>query len=225
MGYDIYFRDLSPQAQAAFLEYFGLQNPGEADYDVFPITTVETERELMEIRLYSPLSVKLESNEPLSYGSDGYEDAGYGYEDGDEQLSPYDAASYESEITAHFVKELSRNQEEIECGLMAYYHKNDGVAKKVRRIGITAEVVDGQLMGVATLSVYAPLTAKEMELVKDYLTGQYADGYGEGAEQRPIKTDIGKLYVSLWQSGKNFTIQTKREMNAAKRYKNRGDAR
>lgn len=223
--FDIYFRDLTPKAQEAFLEAAGLPDAKAGNYDVFAIATVELEAEKMEFKLYSPLSICVDTGESEQNYNSEYGDADYSNEDGYEQFSPYDAASYESEITAHFVKELTSDQDEIQRGLMAYYYENDGVAEKVRRIGVTTEVVAGQLMGVATVSVYEPLTPREMTALKEYLSGQYSDGYGEGAEQRPVKTDIGELYVSLWQSGKDFCIQTEQEMNTAKKHKNRGDAR
>lgn len=41
--FDIYFRDLAPEAQKAFLEAAGLSDTKEGNYDVFPIATVELE--------------------------------------------------------------------------------------------------------------------------------------------------------------------------------------
>jgi len=35
--------------------------------------------------------------------------------------------------------------------------------------------------------------------------GQNSDGYGEGFEQRPIKTPDGEIYVSFWDSG-NYSM-------------------
>lgn len=210
--FDIYFSDLTPAAQQEFLALIGEKNIKNTNYDILPISSVPApEPELQEIKLYSPLSIAADIN-------DGNEDV---YED----ISSFDAVDFEAEITAHFVRELSRGQNEIRRGLMAYYRKDDGVAKKVRRIGVTTEVVDGQLMGVATLSAYAPLTAQEMTALKNYLIGQYSDGFGENMEQRPVKTDIGKLYVSLWQSSGDFCIQTEQEMSTVRKHMNRGDAR
>jgi hypothetical protein len=51
----------------------------------------------------------------------------------------------------------------------------------------------------------------ELDELIDYISGQYSDGFGEGFEQREIKTDDGDLYVSLWSSDKSFRIMTEDE--------------
>ena len=40
----------------------------------------------------------------------------------------------------------------------------------------------------------------------------HLDGFGEGFEQRPIKTPSGEIYVSLWSSNKNWSIMTQDEL-------------
>ncbi len=64
---------------------------------------------------------------------------------------------------------------------------------------------------MAVCQLTAPLTEEELSELKEYCTGQYADGLGEGFEQRPQKTEFGDLYVHLWQD-KNFSILTAQEM-------------
>jgi hypothetical protein len=39
-SFDIYFKDLSETAQKEFLEFMGISNPEEGNYDTFPISTV-----------------------------------------------------------------------------------------------------------------------------------------------------------------------------------------
>lgn len=41
--------------------------------------------------------------------------------------------------------------------------------------------------------------------------GQNSDGYGEGFEQRPIKTPDGEIYVSFWDS-ENYSMKLEQEM-------------
>lgn len=38
---EIYFRDLTPDTQKAILELFGIESPGEANWDCFPIFILE----------------------------------------------------------------------------------------------------------------------------------------------------------------------------------------
>ena len=51
--------------------------------------------------------------------------------------------------------------------------------------------------------------------MKDGISGQNSDGFGEGFEQRPIETDEGDMYVSFWNSGDDYFIRTKEEMDEA----------
>lgn len=38
---EIYFKDLTPEAQDAVLELFGISSPEDANWDTFPIFTLE----------------------------------------------------------------------------------------------------------------------------------------------------------------------------------------
>ena len=39
------------------------------------------------------------------------------------------------------------------------------------------------------------------------MIGQAADGFGEGLEQREIKTNDGDIYVSFWHSGEDYFME------------------
>lgn len=43
MDFEIYFRDLNEETQKALLNAAGIQNPEEANWDVFPIAIIGTE--------------------------------------------------------------------------------------------------------------------------------------------------------------------------------------
>ena len=48
---------------------------------------------------------------------------------------------------------------------------------------------------------------------KKMVSCQAADGLGEGLEQRPIETEDGDLYVSMWNSGDDYFMYDEDEMN------------
>jgi hypothetical protein len=151
------------------------------------------------LKLYMPLTVKV------------YERNQWGdLEDEPCCLEGYDALAYEHSILKAIFRE--RTPEEEERGLMRYYHENDSVNQKVRSYVFTVEQVQDQLMGVAECRVQGELTAGELEKLKGIISGQASDGFGEGFEQRPIKTNDGEIYVSLWSSDRSWSIMMQDEL-------------
>ena len=88
---------------------------------------------------------------------------------------------------------------------------NDSVKQKVKTYVFSAEVRDGKLWGVAECKVIGELTAGELDTLKDYISGQASDGFGEGFEQREIITPDGEIYAHLWQ-WENWSVQTESEL-------------
>ena len=114
---------------------------------------------------------------------------------------------YEDRILGFMVR--NRVPEEAERGLMLWCDK-EFLDVKVRSAVFTAEARGGRLWGVAECQVVGQLSPEELTGLKDYLTGQAADGVGEGLEQQAIRVDGGELYVHLWQP-EGWSIQTEGE--------------
>ena len=165
--------------------------PGEDSFSVLP-------PKLTTLKLYMPMTV------------DRFEDDGWGgTENEPTELSNYEAIRYVDNINAALRREDL--PAEAERGLMHYYGKNDEVDRKVRKVTFSAEVRDQKLWGVAECQVAGELTSVELTELKEFVSGQASDGFGEGFEQREISVPDGhEIYAHLWQ-WENWSIQTEQE--------------
>jgi hypothetical protein len=126
-------------------------------------------------------------------------------------MNQAEAVQYFKEIREALLNEsLPKNATQ---GLMTYYHGFDDVKRKVNTLAVNdIEAHDGKLWAVATLELIEPLNADELADLKEYLGGQYSDGFGEGFEQRYIQVADGEINVHLWFHGDEFFIDTKQEL-------------
>ena len=156
--------------------------------------------EPQELKLYMPLKAITYQDEN-DYG-DLYQVV-YEIDVYSEELS-----SYEDEIRTAII---NHRLDDEKRGMMDYYDEPDTVNAKVQKYLFDVEVIDGELMGVAVLTLNAPLNQGELIKIKEAIEGQCSDGFGEGLEQREIKCNGKEVYVSLWNSH-DWSLKTAEEM-------------
>ena len=106
------------------------------------------------------------------------------------------------------LKEYTANDEN---DMAAYYNEDDGIKEKLTSAVWSVELHGGRLFGRIDCSLKEPLTTEETERLREWITGQCADGLGEGFEQQPIDTMDGELFVSFWNSGDDYAMMTESE--------------
>ena len=117
-------------------------------------------------------------------------------------------------------------KENEDTGDLAQYICGDRAAVldgKVLSILPSVEVVGDELMGCATVKLREPLTDAEANVLKEYLTGQYSDGWGEGFEQREIEVGDDVLFLHFWNP-EQFGILIDRNPNGAPQEEQQPDA-
>lgn len=112
------------------------------------------------------------------------------------------------------ISELVEKEQDDDLGDMKdYFYDDDNAKAKMVTARWDVAEKNGKLYGKVDFKLREPFTAEEKEKVRAWVCGQNADGYGESLEQRPIETEDGDLYVSMWNSGDDYFIYDENEMN------------
>ncbi len=88
-----------------------------------------------------------------------------------------------------------------------YFHGSESTKAKLVSAVWDVEEVGGTLYGVIRTGLRSAFTPAEEQEWIDELTGQAADGFGEGLEQREIHTADGDIYVSFWNSDDDYFME------------------
>ena len=78
---------------------------------------------------------------------------------------------------------------------------NEEIQRKLISAEWGVETLNGELYGRMKLTLKEPVT------------GQASDGFGESFEQHPITLDDEQYYVSFWNSGDDYFVYTADEMD------------
>ena len=139
------------------------------------------------VNYYCPLQIHMTDEE---YG-DWYEvDNGYG-------------VAHEEAIRELVKREQERDLHNMED----YFDGSAGAKAKLVSAVWDVQKFGGELYGVIHTGLREPFSPEEEKEWIDELIGQAADGFGEGLEQREIKTDDGDIYVSFWHSGDDYFME------------------
>lgn len=182
------------------------QNPGISEARCLapwipeqPDIDIKTEP-LKEVKFYCPLKI-----EQIPDEEDDWEE----YSDEPVNLPSYCALPAVGDINLAIEEYASPCEENR--GIMAYLGDREMLGK-VYSIFPSVERQGDDLVGVFTCQLYDDLDSYELEALRSELSGQAADGFGEGFEQREIETDdCGKLYVSFY-GAPNWSMKTEEEM-------------
>lgn len=159
------------------------------------------EQTALYMRVFTPLTAHFFSNDARQEDSEVTEEE-YGL-----LLTGEDLAQYEKSIRERVLRENCVDEKNLtSCNLMEYFHGSDSIKEKVSQAVVSVKNTEGVLYGCTTLTLRAYLEVPELQELCEYITGQYADGWGKGFEQRDIYVDGGYLNVHFYQP-KSYKVQ------------------
>ena len=153
--------------------------------DMFSQPNIEIPNEKITVNFYCPLMVKTEYND-------------YQYDD-ESDLIDFDSSvliNYEDQIRDAIEKDMRRGGDD----LAEYFDGSSSLQEKLLSVRFDIENIRNEIFGCIHVDVSETLTDEEKDEIREYCIGQASDGFGEGFEQRPVKTPDGDLYISFWDS-------------------------
>jgi hypothetical protein len=141
--------------------------------------------EPVRVNFYCPLTVRMEDDEGSEYVEVDVDILGY----------------YEDKIRDFIDDDMKRGGG---ADLAEYFHGSPDLQSKLFSVRFDVENVRNEIFGCIHVDTTEPLTNEEKEEIRDFCTGQASDGFGEGLEQRPFKSDDGELYISFWDSDEDW---------------------
>lgn len=199
--FDIPLTDITDESNFAdvLVEYVSERlcgDPRIESCELIPNDLEVTKRELVETRLYCPLTFRVDPDDP--------------YDDYDE-VDSANYINYDNEINAAVRADLYSDEDAVRRGLAAYFH-NENLDPKVLSAMPGVETCNGDIYGVIIVKSYGELNKVEMMDLIDDLTGQLADGFGEGFEQREIRLGGDSVYISFWDSDDDYFLKPESEV-------------
>lgn len=186
--------DIAKKVQGTILEIF--ENYGiTINYDPEQSKTLEPVTESVAVvkEYYFPLQLLMEDrNHEL------------------EEIDDVDLTDYEAEIR----EALKKEQSFCDSTMAEFFNRSETVSAKLKSAAWDVEELRGELFGKVTAILSEDFTPEEERIFTDWISGQNSDGLGEGFEQHPISTDIGDMYISMWQCDSNYKITAAEDMDA-----------
>lgn len=131
----------------------------------------------------------------------------------DEYGDMNDVGDYEIRAAQYEIEEALEREQNPDFDMADYITDHPTANEKLVAAVWSVEEIDGVLYGRIDCRSAVAFTPEEIEALKEGISGQNSDGFGEGFEQRPIQTDEGDMYVSLWHCGNDYFIRTQEEMD------------
>ena len=123
----------------------------------------------------------------------------------------YETHGYTINCNAYKIEEALEGYQARDVCMAEYVGDHANIKDKLVFAEWGVEEIRGTLYGRIDCYITEDLTPEETERLREALEGQNSDGFGEGFEQHEIRIDEGDLYVSFWNSGDSYFLDTEDE--------------